>query len=180
MMTFLHGWRRKAGFATLATACVFMAGWIRSLAHEDSLILYRREPHASETITAELLRRELPVAETTSVMAKSIGQSVIFFRNTDWGSKSSGRRTFDWYSEPIPLGTTEECTSELEIADDGRWRFCGLDFGFTKGRITATYGWTSVAYKIPYGFFVIPLTLVSSFLLLSKPRVAKPNSDTEI
>ena len=31
MMEFFRGWRRKVGVVTLAMACVFMVGWVRSL-----------------------------------------------------------------------------------------------------------------------------------------------------
>jgi len=35
MGQFFKGWRRKAGAVTLVVACVFMAGWVRSLYVED-------------------------------------------------------------------------------------------------------------------------------------------------
>ena len=35
MHTFFHGWRRKAGIATLVMACAFQVIWLRSLAIQD-------------------------------------------------------------------------------------------------------------------------------------------------
>jgi len=39
MAEFFKGWRRKVGCVTLVMACVFTAGWFRSLSHEDELVL---------------------------------------------------------------------------------------------------------------------------------------------
>jgi hypothetical protein len=38
MGSFFHGWRRKAGFVTLLMACVFAAGWVRSLSGYDGIL----------------------------------------------------------------------------------------------------------------------------------------------
>ena len=37
MKDFFRGWRRKAGCVTLVMACVFMAGWIRTLTTYEEL-----------------------------------------------------------------------------------------------------------------------------------------------
>src|SRR3954462_3489874 len=41
MREFFRGWRRKLGVATLVMACVFAAGWVRSLFHRDNINLSR-------------------------------------------------------------------------------------------------------------------------------------------
>lgn len=38
MRDFFESWRRKVGCATLVMACVFAAGWLRSMSIADSLI----------------------------------------------------------------------------------------------------------------------------------------------
>jgi hypothetical protein len=39
MREFFKGWRRKVGCVTLAMACVFMAGWVRSCIWGDTLMI---------------------------------------------------------------------------------------------------------------------------------------------
>lgn len=40
MLTFFHGWRRKAGCVALVMACVFMAAWVRSIQYQDAFFIY--------------------------------------------------------------------------------------------------------------------------------------------
>jgi len=35
MRDFFRGWKRKAGCVTLVTACLLMAGWVRSLGNAE-------------------------------------------------------------------------------------------------------------------------------------------------
>lgn len=41
MRDFFKGWRRKVGCATLVMACVFAAGWVRSLSFRDEITICR-------------------------------------------------------------------------------------------------------------------------------------------
>ncbi len=180
MREFFRGWRRKTGCLTLMMACVFMAGWMRSLNHEDAVKLEFGESPSGETHERwdHAEDRLEQMRESASVTVKSIGQSIVCYRTTDWGSNSK-RPLLSWQSNSIPFGATEEFTTDFEWPNENRWQFCGLDFGFVKGRITVNYGCTTVVYKIPYAFFVLPLTVVSFWLLLSKPRQLIPRKTTE-
>ena len=102
MFNYFRGWRRKAGLVTLLMACVFAAGWVRSLTEIDRLGLF--------------------------------GGWVC-----SWG---------------------------------GSMRLVEVSF------ITTQIGGASVRaaqltpfFSIPYWMIVLPLTLLSAWLLLSKPRI---------
>lgn len=47
MFTFFHGWRRKAGLVTLVMACLFTAGWVKSLRLTD-IVVFNSGAHSTE------------------------------------------------------------------------------------------------------------------------------------
>lgn len=56
-----------------------------------------------------------------------------------------------------------------------RWNCCGFDFGRASDPSNRTLGGVQVSlWVIPYWSIVIPLTLFSVYLLLSKPRQSTP------
>lgn len=42
MKEFFKGWRRKVGCVTLAAACLFVAGWVRSTVVDDYVTAFNR------------------------------------------------------------------------------------------------------------------------------------------
>jgi len=60
------------------------------------------------------------------------------------------------------------------ILEKARWAFCGLVYS---DQVVAGNGIRQ--YWITYWCFISPLTLLSAYLLLSHPRVAKPDSADE-
>ena len=57
MLEFFHGWRRKAGVASLVMACVVMGMWLRSCAVSDLFRVASRD----HVISAELCRGEASI-----------------------------------------------------------------------------------------------------------------------
>ena len=119
MPTYFYGWRRKAGCFSLVMACVFNAGWLRSLCgvywlrlsmsgYQLLFISFNGSIHCSRDLTANVLDKS---------------------------------RMLDWH-----FG------SDLPYLDQ-----------------MATEGILNVYYSL----FVIPLTLLSAWLLMSKPRAPK-------
>ena len=111
MRTFFHGWRRKAGVATLAVACLSATLWIRSFVVEVRLAI----------------------------------KDVNFVARSTLGG-------FGWSWD-----------YQNEIAEDPavEWMYCPIRDLPSIYRVPA---------PIPYWPVVLPLTLLSAYLILWKPR----------
>jgi len=144
------GWRRKIGCVTLMMALVFMGGWLRSLTGIDSVTFYSQNP--------------------TIVSVSSV----------------QGRFEFEMMQDTEPHGTmmfpvwwtTEEDVGHLPFLvalNDGdpdiNWEW--QRYGFGGGSIAAPPGETPLAFLVvPYWSITIPLTALSAFLLISKPKTS--------
>lgn len=147
MREFFRGWRRKAGCLTLVLACVLAAGWIRSYAHIDNLLL----------ITDQTLNGVLSINGATTW-------------GTNWmtdGSKQQFDTWLKWKTAPVtplmnvstPDGTTYHWKYSL-----GGFQLYRYDW--------SRFNQSGMACTLPYWSIVIPLTLLSAWLLLSKQREA--------
>ena len=144
MREFFRGWRRKIGIMTLVMACVFSVGWVRSVHVKDEFSLRR-----NANITHHLISSSSRLGwKTVSI---DDPQSIQFVINLFF-SKPAGE--YDFFRAPNP---------------DWKWRteFCGFEFGqfIPKGP-----PWSESIWLVPYWSITVPLTLLSAFLLLSKPR----------
>jgi hypothetical protein len=157
MREFFKPWRRKFGVATLAVACVFAVGWVRSLTLSD----YITVPFG--TIGSGLL----------------ISDDGCFI--CTW-STSPGDAIADWQTGQVSdvehLGPVEYPPEFEDVefpSDDEPEKPRILDWltqsfrGMSFQRVGSDEHWLA-----PYWPFVVTLTLVSGYLILSKPRPAKP------
>ena len=161
MIEFCKPWRRKIGVCTLIMACVFMGGWVRSQHFSDSLKCRIGPQHQlfirsnNDSFALSLLKEYQP------------GQFTFV-------------RIFD--SSPVQVDRSD--------AEYLGFNFCGFKFGVDDGTATSA-GFkisnpptsyfisnppTSYFCHAPYWSITIPLTLISCWLLLSKPRPNKPKS----
>jgi hypothetical protein len=104
MLEFFKGWRRKFGVLTLLMACVFAAGWVRSLIVADRINFF-------------------------------------------------GAQMLSWHGEIM------RCVAVLVRTQIGSQ--------------TVTSAQETPIWTIPYWSIVIPLTLLSAWLLLSNPKRSK-------
>ena len=149
MSDFFHGWRRKVGCATLTLALVFIAGWVRSYHYSDQLSLPSIHPRLE-------------------------------------GCLQALNGTFRWiqFADAEPSGWIVSLSSEFEgnemIPENIPWktRFMGLHFG-NHGDPQATSWTTNNIWCCSYLTLAVPMTLLSAFLLLSKPCIAKPKTIIE-
>ncbi len=149
MGDFFHGWRRKAGCVTLFVALLFMAGWVRSFGIGDDFKFASGFGHylllTSCSGETQLLRWEDRYPQP----------NFVFWRS--WQLSKAH------WSAPEPL-------KDLTIFNLSRvirfTRFTLMIAPTTTTRITG--------FVCPYWGIVIPLTLVSCYLLLMKGRVLKP------
>ena len=141
MGDYFKEWRRQLGLRTLVVACVFMAGWVRSL-----------------NTTDQFQSRE------------------VFGQVHSFGSLSGA---FYW----IRLKPCQSPSPAHRPIRDPDRRSLERDLGFLDIEIQQNSGgMTMFAGKgtaIPYWIITIPLTLLSTFLLLSKPGKSVTKSITE-
>ena len=157
MPTFFHGWRRKIGVFTLLVACVFAAGWLRSLSFRDG-VSYRSGKLSKSEI---YLSRDGVSCTTVRHNREDFFDGV----ETVWTSDSNpGGVPGDGSSIPIDISNFKT-----------HIQWCGFHFAYEDG-------WANdpdvrfEACCVPYWSIVIPLTILSAYLLLAKPRVAQPTS----
>lgn len=157
MPTSFKPMRRKIGVLTLVMACVFMAGWVRSKSKFENL--------------------EIPLGETAYAYGvTSKGGGIDVYRVA--GMEPAGEWIYS--SRPAPLdenghpklATPWESHHEIEW----RWDWAGFHVGVSRWN---RMNWQIESCMIPYWSIVIPLTLISAWLLLSRPRVAKSNLISE-
>lgn len=133
MCEFIKGWRRKAGLGTLALACVFVGGWLRSRDTYDviSLTAFGR----FNVVESELGRIRWLACDHDQSEWQELG----------WRSHSRNEPSWRY-------------VVHTEIA----MRYLGK------------HAW---AFGLNYRLIVLPLTLLSVWLILEKPRKAKPAAD---
>ncbi len=151
MSEFFRGWRRKFGVVTLVMAFVFMVGWVRSVYQSDILTF--------------------PNDDYNSEIWHSGGNHLAWVtyarRHPNNLPSWPTWETFQ-YSERIKVRNAHE-TAGI----NWNWRVFGFGYGtldtIDKSRLT---------FRIaPYWSIVMPLTLLSTYLLLVKSREAIKNHD---
>jgi hypothetical protein len=183
MHTFFHGWRRKAGVATLVMALAFTAGWVRSFylvdvvkfqsgkriedslrSGSDGLSLARcyesddagfgfRQPIGSLRFATASRFESIPVS-----IAPLVAESM------ESGGESIA---------PNAETTVDELPDEdIVIKWEWAWQWCG----FSVGGFEIVDGELQVGVTTPYWGIVIPLTLLSAYLLLFPLRKRLPTA----
>jgi hypothetical protein len=153
-----HGWRRKVGVVTLLVACVFADGWGRSLWYEDWL------------------------AVITSSQSEHYHQRCLFSLHgkISWVE----RQVFNAlspYSPSVAWGTNQQnghlvAAPLFGIVSNWRWELGGFGYGDSPNSDGTA---ASSIIVIPYWSIVIPLILLSAWLLLKKPRSSTPMKTPE-
>ena len=140
MFEFFRSWKRKVGCVTLALALVFTVGWIRSMNINDNF--------------------HCPISDVTSINLLSMDRHFALGYATI-KSKFDRTQRLGWQCYPA-------AGLETWAEPDFVWIYSVCDFSLLSN------GPTSGAYLktlfIPYWSIVIPLSALSAWLLLSKPR----------
>ena len=146
---FFKGWRRKAGLVTLGIAVAGMVVWMRSLAVND-VVLWRANGIASGVSSVAG-----GVSWTTYTSPAHSSEDYW------WGSTAiETRPSHGWWQ------AKNECDTIWE------WQSLGFCFG---AALHPFYGTPERAayWLVPYWSLVLPLTLLSAWLILVKPRKVK-------
>ena len=146
MRDLFRGWKRKLGCATLVLACLIAVGWVRKLLAADE-ICFRVAPETLIVLGAN--------HEVLNVAVTFVDHAV---------------------AEAVPVWSTYPANpDELSIFDDDRivWRWKAAPFGWgytSDGRFNIH----SQFVCFPHWSLVLPLTLISGWLLLSEPKRPDP------
>ena len=154
MSDFFKGWRRKIGVVALVLACVFAAGWLRSLTIRD-VFTFKKD---KLTIAFRSFEGGLGWQRFTPTSSLA---------STGWRSDNNFKFSFSdpwWRFDNI---------DDDEI--DWRWDRGGFSFGAASKKNPEFLRRRLELWTIPYWSIVIPLTLLSAYLLLTKPRAARKN-----
>lgn len=148
MGEFFRGWRRKIGCLTLVMACMLATAWVRSFRFEDAYF-YPNGPYITDSLFSS--------AGTVGLRRDDESVWDIQSDDRDYGFRSRpcvGRR-FGLHAD----------VREWRWA----WQWCG--FGCASGGDSS--GGEARIWALPYWSIVIPLTLLSAYLTLWKPRERK-------
>jgi hypothetical protein len=149
------GWRRKVGVLTLLMACVFAAGWVRSKTKYDFVTLNLSNSVFKAGSYSGITRL---VRETTD--GKAAGEEA---RKPKRRANTS--QFFRWNSGLSSSMEGPKVGWDTGYEVQWNWEFCDFSCGSATrgdGHFQAT--------TAPYWSIVTPVTLLSAFLLLSKPR----------
>ena len=163
MSDFFKGWRRKAGCVTLVLALLLMGAWGRSFGYDNWLIL-RGDDH-------------------------TFNRLVSFQGSVDWERVSSDSQK-QWTADDYrgrALAMLMIAKQDKRHTIDWRWNAWGLAQGEYRSpfleEITDPDERRSMdslkVWRISYWFIITPLSLLSTCLLLSKPRQSTPKKITE-
>ena len=198
MGDFFKPWGRKIGVVTLVMACVFMMGWIRSQTVADSLT-YSTGHHSEVSwfsmagmICLQKLRIDTQERSAETAPPEAPTRRTLELETDDPDSPTSIEISETSWATPIlmsadrPFPTWEtRSLSDQELSSmlEWRWLLFGFgiaDFDYVGSVISGKRDVLSEKiYAIPYWSIVILLTLLSAYLLLSKPRVATPKTVVE-
>jgi hypothetical protein len=160
MREFFRGWRRKIGVVTLMMACVFMALWVRSQINLNVVTLPFKYP------------------ETDSLAPVTIDSIISRAHSVSWTRKryvGGARLTGDPGLSYPKWSSISEYFERDPSQVKWRLHWCGFQICDLQ-KPNDEFSESNVS--IPYWAVVLPLTLLSAYLLLSKPRPGKPPEST--
>jgi hypothetical protein len=142
MREFFRGWRRKAGCVALLMACVFAAAWVRSVYFIDAI---GGRPSATSIIVLMSVKNRMQVKFRAwqPYFPQPVGLRKIF-----WDCDKSDNKTI------------------ASLSPESIWNSYGPVFD----AVQHGPGNRAHILVVPYWNIVFPLTVVSAYLLLRKPR----------
>lgn len=140
MREFFKPWRRKIGLVTLVLTCMFAAAWIRSLCVNEA-IMYRSDKNTLHDI-------------------RSFGGGLIWMTTHEGESKIIASNQYQTFKE-------SRFRNPFESNRIWSHNILGFEFGELRPSVR---GMSVGVWVIRYSTFTIPLTLLSAWLLLSKPK----------
>lgn len=183
MSQFFVGWRRKAGLALLVLALAFAGLWVRSYTYFESAYRYgsttihevsseyghliwscdRRSPKSSHRLNGVLYDwNSSYFPEMTSMSPYELRDPLNQF-DIDWQWKWGG---FSFGSGTETAQISDYCLALAASRDDPE-KVSGFK---NTTHLLRHYFDRRAAWVVPYWSLVLPLTLLSGFLLLIQPK----------
>ena len=150
MRELFNGWRRKVGILTLLLACLFVAGMMRALVIGDRIHAKLGDHHYCFISSDGLFRLTRYIADDPAP-------------------------TVMWQSRPAKSGGVTDVVDEAPIMWIRHWIWYGFEVGYGDFRT----GTVPISVFATPHWVAIPLTLLSAFLLLYKPRPSTPMKTDE-
>lgn len=167
MFEFCRGWKRKAGILASGFACLFLMGWVRSFQELDYIQLvgpeadyYLRSDEfgLSSSRHQDLRSDQIRVWEhfpQFQIRSSFLVRKLPRIRYVTYNYHNYGPLT--------------------EVPPGYRWHGIGFHYGQgpslnADGQFKRGYRWHVTKVVVPYWSVVIPLTILSTYLLLSKRR----------
>ncbi len=146
MGDFFQGWRRKTGLALLAMALLLTVAWSRSFViHDQVVIMNKQSLHGVKSFSGNLRwARRTPAATTAWVQ---------------------------WISDDATKYRLMDPWIDCDV--EWCWKWGEFNFGVGTWRLVESGRSEIAQWIVPYWSFVLPLTLLSAFLIFSKPRPPK-------
>ena len=165
MGKFFKTLRRKFGVLTLVIACLFMGGWVRGFFLED--VWQPPTGKVNDKFHEDAVQHILRASHfgITWQRAEQMTEGK-FGWQPGWGTCSVS----------VAAQIEEKIENRIVGGIKWRWRWCGFDFYESE---IGDHRYSR--RRIPYWAIVVPLTLLSAWLLLSTPRqsplrkIAEPN-----
>ena len=154
MGDYFKPWRKKIGVATLVIACVLAGGWVRSISDQDVVFIQRQRNAFVDNHVLISMQGAISWSRWSPIETDT--PKPLEYRH----SKNPGPSDDDWKGAEVHW----------------HWQWNGFDFGASSVKETMWMGqvkpWTREVevWQIPYWFLVVPLMLLSAYLLFSKPR----------
>ena len=161
MSEFFRGWRRKVGVVTLLMACTLTLIWLRSDVIRDKIDL-----------CPSFYWPQLPWYGEIVSLQGSLGWHRYEMESGNGGIGTNSPATFSSFKVKHYFA----CSPKIEDTLVWQWKWGGFGYGAGK---THLRGMSAQVWIIPYWSIVIPLTLLSAYLLLSKPRNSTQKKITE-
>lgn len=164
MREFFRGWKRKTGVLTLLLACVFAAGWLRSDTQQDEI-----------TVTAfSLVNSFVSNSGNLSWWRWHDPKATWFF---EWDTRRNGNHHATETQKFDALLNCELQSKRRQFANrTATVLIIYFDRDQPATRVEKPKPATDrpTVHNTPYWSIVIPLTILSAWLLLSKPKQPKP------
>lgn len=192
MGDFFRGWKRNVGCLTLLMACLLMAAWIRGRSVRTEMTLGMIEKGAEPKYTQRINMFGKAWFER-NVMAKDYYQIIL----TDGIAFRRIKVTNPEWSLGLKVGIRETSDDAFRSLNEYVWRqqLFGIDagelrddlkfenvtiVGNTKESAARNNPQLRLTYlSMPYWSIILPLTLISAYLLLSKPRTSTQKNAVE-
>ena len=173
MGEFFRGWRRKIGCLTLVMALVAMAGWVRSLGRQDSLSI-RQGKQVIHIVSSSPFGIEWQRKEELldGITVSPLWKKSLWFWTNPWDNHASSFNFFSDGTIRLRWELFGFCIGQ-KIHDDSTQ----MPDAWVRANPESKTEWR--IYRIPYWSITVPLTVISAFLFLSKPRKSTQMKITE-